>query len=197
MTQLLSSHLVEGQGGLPFVRSKVLACRPQFSWWKSPLVTVYYLDASAWVKRYYEESGTLWVQNLFVGDVSIASASLGLVEVMATLSRKRKACEIDASDFEEKAGELARDWHDFIHVHMTEEAIEIATGLAREKALRGADAVHLAAALMLRRRLNPESDEVVLVASDRELKSAAASVSLLVVDPEERAGNGGARTPDL
>ena len=25
----------------------------------------YYLDASAWVKRYYQETGTAWVQNVF------------------------------------------------------------------------------------------------------------------------------------
>ena len=25
----------------------------------------YYLDASAWVKRYYQETGTRWVQKLF------------------------------------------------------------------------------------------------------------------------------------
>lgn len=54
----------------------------------------YYLDASAWVKRYYQETGTSWVQKLFADNVTMACASLGLVEVMATLARKAKAREI-------------------------------------------------------------------------------------------------------
>ena len=55
----------------------------------------YYLDASAWVKRYYHESGTTWVQSLFEHNQVLACASLGLVEVMATLARKCKAREIE------------------------------------------------------------------------------------------------------
>jgi predicted nucleic acid-binding protein len=50
----------------------------------------YYLDSSAWVKRYYQESGTTWVQSLFEHNQVLACASLGLVEVMATLARKCK-----------------------------------------------------------------------------------------------------------
>ncbi|MDH3604096.1 MAG: hypothetical protein OEU26_31190 [Candidatus Tectomicrobia bacterium] len=59
----------------------------------------YYLDASAWVKRYYQESRTAWVQDLFARNQTIASASLSLIEVMATLARKAKGREIDASMF--------------------------------------------------------------------------------------------------
>lgn len=51
----------------------------------------YYLDASAWVKRYYWETGTTWVQSPFARGSTVACASLGLVEVMATLARKAKA----------------------------------------------------------------------------------------------------------
>ena len=59
----------------------------------------YYLDASAWVKRYYWESGTRWVQALFAQNPAIACTSLGLIEVMATLARKRKARDIDLLSF--------------------------------------------------------------------------------------------------
>jgi len=47
-------------------------------------VILYYLDASAWVKRYYQESGTAWMQDLFAHNRTMACASLGLIEVMAT-----------------------------------------------------------------------------------------------------------------
>lgn len=62
----------------------------------------YYLDASAWVKRYYQETGTTWVQDLFAQNQTIACASLGLIEVMATLARKEKAQEIDPSILEQE-----------------------------------------------------------------------------------------------
>lgn len=63
---------------------------------------IYYLDASAWVKRYYQEEGTSWVQCLFTHRQVLACSSLGMIEVMATLSRKRKALEINLSQFKLK-----------------------------------------------------------------------------------------------
>jgi hypothetical protein len=51
-------------------------------------------------------------------------------------------------------------------------------------ALRGADAVHLASALVLQRRFAEAEDRLVFVASDRELKEAAHSSGLAVIDPE-------------
>lgn len=74
----------------------------------------YYLDASAWVKRYYWESGTRWVQDLFAQNPVIACASLGLIEVMATLARKRKARDIDLLSFQQKVQEREEDWMHFI-----------------------------------------------------------------------------------
>ena len=53
-------------------------------------------------------------------------------------------------------------------------------------ALRGADAVHLASAFVLQRRFADAEDRLVFVASDRELKEAAQSSGLAVIDPEEQ-----------
>lgn len=147
---------------------------------------VYYLDASAWVKRYYQEVGTTWVQNLFAQNQTIASASLGLIEVIATLARKEKGREIDSSMLEQKRQELESDWERFLQIHMTVEVVHIAKTVAKELALRGADAVHLASAFVLRSRLAEEDDQLTLVVSDRELKAAAQSSGLATIDPEEQ-----------
>ena len=101
----------------------------------------YYLDASAWVKRYYGEPGTCWVQELFAQNPIVACASLGLIEVIATLARKRKARDIDLVSFEQKVQDLEEDWRRFIQVHLTTETRDLAKDLARNMALRGADAV--------------------------------------------------------
>lgn len=146
----------------------------------------YYLDVSAWVKRYYQESGTTWVQDLFAHNQVLACASLGLIEVMATLARKGKAREINPSMLEQKAQELEEDWKSFIQVQLSSEAVGIAKQLARELALRGADAVHLSSALLLQKRLTEENDQMILVTSDHELKEAAQSSGLAVIDPDEQ-----------
>jgi len=60
-----------------------------------------------------------------------------------------------------------------------------AKDVAREQALRGADAVHLASALMLQSRFADDDDRLVFVTSDRELREAAQISGLDTVDPEE------------
>ncbi len=145
----------------------------------------YYLDASAWVKRYYQEAGTSWVQDLFSRRETISCSSLGFIEVMATLSRKRKATEISLSQFRQKAQEIEDDWERFIQIHITTETVNNAKELTKKYALRGADAVHLSSALMLQKRFKGKEDRIIVIASDQELKEAAKSSGLEVIDPTE------------
>ena len=147
---------------------------------------VYYLDASAWVKRYYQERGLAWVQHVFAHHRLVASASLGVIEVTATLARKAKGREIDPSMLEDKLRELDEDWTRFIQVHMTMEVVDMARQVAQAMALRGADAIHLASALLLRQHLEDETTQLTFVASDRELKNAAEASHLTLIDPEEQ-----------
>ena len=145
----------------------------------------YYLDASAWVKRYYWESGTDTVQGLFETEHKLACASLGFVEMMATLARTRKARGVDSAAFEQKSVELESDWERFIQIQLSAEAVELAKVVARRLALRGADAIHLASALILQERFVDEDDRLILVTSDRELKEAGEISGLIVMNPEE------------
>lgn len=146
----------------------------------------YYLDASAWIKRYYQESGTAWIQKFFAKNESKACASLGLIEVISTLARKKKAREIDANFFEQKALEVDTDWMRFIQIKLTDEVVDIAKSLAKELSLRGADAVHLASALVLQKRFAEEDNQLTFVSADLELNRAAISKGLVVIDPSKQ-----------
>lgn len=146
---------------------------------------IHYLDASAWVKRYVREPGSDWIQDLFAQQPLLACASLGFIEVMATLSRKSRAGEIDQSQFGRLVQELDRDWEGFIEVRLDTDTLVLATGVVRRYALRGADAVHLASVLLLRQHLTNRDDEVLLLASDEELKSATRASGLTVLDPAD------------
>jgi predicted nucleic acid-binding protein len=97
----------------------------------------YYLDASAWVKRYYQETGTRWVQKLFTDGKALTCASLGVVEVTATLARKAKAKEMRLQQLTQKMQELEDDWSRFIQIHLNTEAVAQAREVARQRALRG------------------------------------------------------------
>ena len=145
----------------------------------------YYLDASAWVKRYYQEIGTRWLGDLFSQHPTFVGSTLGLIEVIATLARKQKSREISSSSFEQKVHELEEDWGHFIQIQLTVEAVGIAKETAKDFALRGADAIHLASALMLQRRFTGENDKLTFVTSDHELKEAAQSAGIAVTDPHE------------
>jgi predicted nucleic acid-binding protein len=151
-------------------------------------VIIYYLDASAWVKRYYQEVGTQWVQGLFIRGETIGCAILGMIEVIATLSRKHKAREITAFQFKQKAQELEDDWKRFIQIQMTSEVVDNAKELTKKLALRGSDAIHLSSALLLQRRFLGKDDRLIVVTSDYELKKAAKSTGLTDIDPIEQKG---------
>lgn len=151
-------------------------------------MTVYYLDPSAWVKRYCQEPGSAWVTRLFAQTPNLACSTLGVIEVTAALSRKAKARELDPAAYQDKLDIAGEDWAGFVALELTAEILERATQAARDRALRAADAIHLAAALVLKRDLAEPGDQVVLITSDHELRSAALAEGIPVVDPVDAEG---------
>ena len=139
---------------------------------------MYYLDSSAWVKRYVMEIGSGRVRALFLRSEQIASASLGYVETVAALSRR--LLEPDAAIV---ASKVRADWQSMIRLHIVPAIADKAAELARQYKLRGADAVHLAAALSLQNSLSGTNEPLILVASDAELLEAACQERLAVEDP--------------
>lgn len=149
-------------------------------------MTVYYLDSSAWVKRYFEEPGSDWVDSLFGEDHLLSCSILGLIEVRATAARKHAAGAIDAVGFAETRDWLLEDWGGFLEVGLTPEVVERSLQVGDAFALRGSDCVHLASALALKSALGIDGSEFTIVTSDRELKEAAHKAGLLVVDPQDQ-----------
>jgi predicted nucleic acid-binding protein len=65
---------------------------------------------------------------------------------------------------------------------LTGEVLEAALKLTVDFSLRGADAVHLASASILKQSLT-EEDEFKLIASDNELLEAAQQIGMNIFDP--------------
>lgn len=142
---------------------------------------VYYLDASAWVKRYVQEPGTNVVDGLF--ESPLACSTLGVVGVISILARKHAAGYISADVLEERIKAIEIDWRYFIQIPLIDGVAERAKSLAQSFALRGADAVHLGSTLYLQQELAEDGEQVILVTADRELIAAANSSGFTTLDP--------------
>ena len=149
---------------------------------------LYYLDSSAWVKRYFDEAGSGWVRDLFVQHETLGCSPLGLVEVGSTMARKRAAGEVRPEEFQPKRASLLKDWRRFLRMDMTPAVVQRALDASETYGLRGADSVHLASALILKEELELDVREFALVTSDRELKAATLKAGLAVLDPQEQTG---------
>lgn len=145
-----------------------------------------YLDSSAWVKRYFRELGSGWINQEFAHGILLGCSTLGLIEVTATCARKRAAGAIDAVRFQQIEASLLDDWSGFFQMELTQEVLARSLELANIWGLRGADSVHLASALILKADLAIEAREFAFVTSDLELKAAAFKAGLAVLDPQEQ-----------
>jgi len=148
-------------------------------------MTLLYLDASAWVKRHFQEDGSDWVNRQFEKGMLMGASTLGVIEVAATCARKRTAGAIDATRFQQIELDLLDDWEGMFQVELTAETVERSLKVARASALRGADCIHLASAVILKERLAIQASEFAMVTSDQELKAAALKTGLIVFDPQE------------
>jgi uncharacterized protein len=145
---------------------------------------LYYLDASAWIKRYCAEEGTAAVAEFFARGPAIGCAALGLVEVLSTLVRKTRAGDLRTAEMRAKCREAERDFGLFHTVFLTPALLARACKCAQRYGLRGADSVHLASCLELKRLDWGEDTEVVMVSSDTELLAGAAEARLVTRNPE-------------
>ena len=136
-----------------------------------------YLDASALLKRYVMEAGSLDVISLTVEAVGVATAIVSRAEVAAALARAVRTGVLDAADGRRAQSRFGREWPDLVRVPATEALVGRAEGLAWEHGLRGDDAVQLAAALTWQ---DSVGQAVVLATFDRQLWEAAPRAGLQV-----------------
>jgi predicted nucleic acid-binding protein len=146
-----------------------------------------FFDTSAIVKRYVNEAGTPWVLGLVVPSSGnrVYLARITGVEVISAVARRQRGGSLSTA---EAALVLGRFRHhfatDYRVVAMTPTVFNQAMVLAETHALRGYDAVQLAAALLLnRRRLGRGLPSVTLLSADGDLNAAAAVEGLAVENP--------------
>jgi predicted nucleic acid-binding protein len=150
-------------------------------------VPVYFLDSSAVVKRYSSETGTNWVRSLVdpaTGN-QIYLARITRVEVVSAITRKNRSGGLSAADASAAIARLRLHLtNEYATIDISSTVIDHAMVLAETHALRGYDAIQLAAALELRDDCLAIGIPVpTLISADADLNTAAISEGLATEDP--------------
>lgn len=149
-------------------------------------MAAYFFDSSALVKRYAREVGTTWVISLFRSASAnrIYAGRIASVEVISALTRRSRSGRLAPNTAARAIERFRRAFAGKLRkVELTERLIERAA-LAEKHALRGYDAVHLAAALEASdARIALATTPLTLISADNELNAAAAAEGLAVDNP--------------
>jgi predicted nucleic acid-binding protein len=139
---------------------------------------ILYLDTSSLVKLYVEEEHTSSVRAWAHEADVLATSRVALPEAMAALARRWRESALDDAAFERVRTALSTDWDSFVIVDTDE---RLAGDLAVRHSLRGFDAIHLAAALVL----DQGTHEVAIgfASFDERQRQSAQAEGLMVLGP--------------
>ncbi len=137
-----------------------------------------YFDSSSIVKWFFDESYSGLSRSL-KDDTDISFTSiLSYPEVLSAFNHAWREGRCKKSDMEIISGEFQRIWDDFRWIKVNEKMIYKTRELIFKHGLRGYDAVHLAAAIMLREE--GELNDLFFSCFDRVLNRAARKEGLLI-----------------
>ena len=145
-------------------------------------MAAFYLDTSTVLKRYVQETGTAWVQALAAPSArhSLFVVRITLAEGVAAITRRERGGSITPQDAATAVADFQLDFaRQYRVVEVSAGLVAQAATLARQHALRGYDAVQLAAVL----EIHATDPSITLLSADTELNTAATAEGLLVDDP--------------
>ncbi len=150
-------------------------------------MSVFFFDSSAVTKKYVRETGTAWVIYVFrpKSPDRVYIAEIALVEVICALTRRHRGRTLITADFTKVSNRFRRNFAgNFFKIETNLPVIEQAAALAERHALRGYDAVQLAAALEANiERTTAGLAPLTLVTADTDLLVAGTAEGLTTDDP--------------
>ncbi|MGB2610869.1 MAG: type II toxin-antitoxin system VapC family toxin [Isosphaeraceae bacterium] len=129
-----------------------------------------------------QETGTAWLQALAAPTVrhSLFVVRITLAETVAAITRRERGESITPQNAATAVADFQLDFaRQYRVVEVSARLVAQAATLARRHALRGYDAVQLAAAL----EIHATDPSLTLLSADAELKTAATAEGLSVEDP--------------
>jgi hypothetical protein len=146
-------------------------------------------DTSAPIKHYLNEIGSPVVNRLIADESNdLVNASVTMVEALAGITIRIGRGDVIDGDLDSVLNVAQHEFNEkFVVLGTTLLVIHRAMNLERTRALRGCDAIQLAAALEFQSNIGQESIE--FVCADDELNRAAAEEGLVVLNPNETSPN--------
>lgn len=138
---------------------------------------IVYLDTSALVKLYVSEKSSADVVRAVRRARQVATCRVAYPEARAALARRCREGGLDKTGLRRAVAALDRDLESFVIVEIGAQLARRAGQLAEQHALRGFDAIHLAAALELGQLL---SDPPGFLTFDRHQARAAEAEGFVV-----------------
>ncbi|MGB3650477.1 MAG: type II toxin-antitoxin system VapC family toxin [Rivularia sp. (in: cyanobacteria)] len=149
-------------------------------------MAVYFIDSSALVKRYINETGSKWILNLFKQGLNneVFIAAIAGVEIVAAITRRGRGGSINVTDATTGCNQFKYDLvSEYQVIQITESIINSAMALVQVRGLRGYDAVQLAAGCAVNTICIAHSlPPAIFVSADNEL-NAAANEGLIIENP--------------
>jgi len=150
-------------------------------------VTTYYLDTSALVKRYVDETGSPWLRALLDASprTSVILVHLVVVEMTSALMRRVREGVVSAPEYAQAQNVFQSDCLDqYELVTAVDDIIDQANRLLERHPLRAYDAIHLAAAMVSNQALLADNlPPLVFLSADDRLNRAASAEGLAVDNP--------------
>lgn len=150
-------------------------------------MAVYFLETSALVKRYVQETGTVWIQGLAASaaDNDFYIAQIAGVETISAVTLRARRGNTTPQDAAVAIADFRRDFRQaYFAVQATSAIIASAMDLAERHGLRGYDAVQLATALQTQARsIALALPGIIFLCADNDLNAAATAEGLPVDNP--------------
>ena len=150
-------------------------------------MSIYFLDSSALVKRYITESGSSWIEALVdPGEQNLLIITrIAWVEVLSALARRLREGCLSSDDVKQAVQSYRYDFDmQYSVVELDPELAELAGELVLRFPLRAYDAVQLAAAVKIWKRLDRmDRERFVFLTADDRLLSIAQNEGLFADNP--------------
>lgn len=149
----------------------------------------YYLDTSALVKRYIDETGSAWLRALVDPALSpmLVVSQLPIVEMTSAFNRRLREGTVNRDDYTRMMDAFRDDCLvEYRIMPLNGSITDLACELLERHPLRAYDAIHLGTALVINRLLIAHRmPALTFLCADERLLDAATAEGLAVDNPNE------------
>ncbi|MGH9531838.1 MAG: type II toxin-antitoxin system VapC family toxin [Terriglobales bacterium] len=137
-----------------------------------------YFDTSVLVKRYVREQNSAAARRM-LSRFRVVSCALAPLEIVSTLSRRRRAGEVSPDRHQVLVGRLRRDRTHWELVEVGPLVLDRAEEIIERTGLRSLDAVHIASAMVFQQVTRVQ---IPFATADGQQRQAASLLELELVD---------------